>query len=226
MKGSKRLKRAITLGGGGPAAGLHIGALRFLKEQGIDFDIWALSCIGAWVGVVYHQCEEGREIEETYKFFHDAVFRDDQSYRKFPDKLGLRARSRCVRQRVLKFPVGSGKLQGPIVARKSRGGRDRYAFVPHRPSKWNEGDFNRFVLNDMLAVNPASRFLTSLLYLSHVTGISRIHYPKAAFSQRSTSRSWRRRASRSCITMPGTSRGPRKPSPAIRCIASCLPTRK
>ena len=40
-------KRAICLAGGGPAAGLHIGVLQGLKENGIDFDnensVWALS---------------------------------------------------------------------------------------------------------------------------------------------------------------------------------------
>ena len=47
-----RRKRAICLAGGGPAAGLHIGILKGLKEAGIpvfenNTDIWALSCIGA-----------------------------------------------------------------------------------------------------------------------------------------------------------------------------------
>ena len=50
-------KRAIALAGGGPAAALHIGALEYLHEQGIKFDhpddVWALSCIGAWVGIIY-----------------------------------------------------------------------------------------------------------------------------------------------------------------------------
>jgi predicted acylesterase/phospholipase RssA len=56
------MKSAITLGGGGPAAGLHIGVLRALAEGGFTFndesDVWALSCIGAWVGIVYNQFDE------------------------------------------------------------------------------------------------------------------------------------------------------------------------
>ncbi len=51
------MKRAITLAGGGPAAGLHIGALDRLNKENIKFDVWALSCIGAWVGLVYNQCD-------------------------------------------------------------------------------------------------------------------------------------------------------------------------
>ena len=50
----------------------------------MKFDVWALSCIGAWVGIVYNQCDAGKEIEQTYKFFHDHVFRDDLSYKRFP----------------------------------------------------------------------------------------------------------------------------------------------
>ena len=52
------VKRAITLGGGGPAAGLHIGVLEALVTADIKFDVWALSCIGAWVGIVYNQFGE------------------------------------------------------------------------------------------------------------------------------------------------------------------------
>src|SRR6266540_4552487 len=83
MNTKKTPKRAITLAGGGPAAGLHIGALRFLRDVGVEFDVWALSCIGAWVGLVYHQCDRGKEPEQTYDFFHE-VFRDDDSYARFP----------------------------------------------------------------------------------------------------------------------------------------------
>ncbi|MGZ8367283.1 MAG: patatin-like phospholipase family protein [Rhodoplanes sp.] len=80
-------KRAIALAGGGPAAALHIGALEYLREQGIAFDkrddVWALSCIGAWVGIVYNQCDKGAEVEQTKRFFRDNVYRDDISYSRF-----------------------------------------------------------------------------------------------------------------------------------------------
>ncbi len=77
-------KRAITLGGGGPAAGLHIGVLKALHAAGIEFEVWSLSCIGAWVGIVYNQCDKGTEVEKTYEFFRNKVFRDDESYERFP----------------------------------------------------------------------------------------------------------------------------------------------
>src|SRR5919112_1481134 len=77
-------KRAITLAGGGPAAGLHIGVLEEMDKAEISFDVWALSCIGAWVGIVYNQCDPGKEVEQTYDFFKNGVFRDDVSYSRFP----------------------------------------------------------------------------------------------------------------------------------------------
>ena len=49
-------KKAIVLGGGGPAAGLHIGVLEYLEGK-VEFDVWALSCIGAWVGIVYNHAQ-------------------------------------------------------------------------------------------------------------------------------------------------------------------------
>src|SRR3978361_1115680 len=85
------MKRAITLGGGGPAAGLHIGVLEALADHDITFDVWALSCIGAWVGIVYNQWgDDKREVKNkdraklTYQFFKNGVFRDDESYERFP----------------------------------------------------------------------------------------------------------------------------------------------
>jgi predicted acylesterase/phospholipase RssA len=85
--GSKRQpKRAICLAGGGPAAGLHIGVLKGVRDAGITFDtkndVWALSCIGAWVGVIYNQAEKDK-IQETTNFFRD-VFREDKSFDSFP----------------------------------------------------------------------------------------------------------------------------------------------
>src|SRR6516225_5715933 len=82
---SNAKKRAICLGGGGPAAGLHIGALEQLtgksdaNGQPIRFDIWALSCIGAWVGVIYNQAKNGEGLATLNEFFRDAV-REDKSF--------------------------------------------------------------------------------------------------------------------------------------------------
>src|SRR6185312_6892685 len=78
------VKRAITLGGGGPAAGLHIGVLEALAASKIDFDIWSLSCIGAWVGIIYNQFDKPDRVAQTLNFFKKNIFRDDESYERFP----------------------------------------------------------------------------------------------------------------------------------------------
>ena len=79
------VKRAITLGGGGPAAGLHIGVLEALQSRpDIKFDVWSLSCIGAWVGIVYNQFDGPDKARQTHQFFKDYVFRNDESYERFP----------------------------------------------------------------------------------------------------------------------------------------------
>jgi predicted acylesterase/phospholipase RssA len=178
---AQALKRAIALGGGGPAAGLHLGVLRRLTEK-MRFDVWALSCIGAWVGIVYNQCEEGREIVQTREFFHDHVFRDDVSYERFPINNVF-------------APDWSANV-GALTAFLGNPATYRDLFLPPRniaesiqqtmsfmtnPRDWTEGDFNQWTLNNVMAVNPLIRFLTSMMYLSNVTGLSRIYYPGSNF---------------------------------------------
>jgi predicted acylesterase/phospholipase RssA len=178
---AQALKRAIALGGGGPAAGLHLGVLKRLTEK-MRFDVWALSCIGAWVGIVYNQCEEGREIVQTREFFHDHVFRDDVSYERFPINNVF-------------APDWSANV-GALNAFLGNPDTYRDLFLPPRniaesiqqtlsfmtnPRDWTEGDFNQWTLNNVMAVNPLIRFLTSMMYLSNVTGLSRIYYPGSNF---------------------------------------------
>ena len=47
--------------------------------------------------------------------------------------------------------------------------------------KWDEGDINNWILNQVLAPNPFVRYITSLMYLSNVNGLSRINYPDSKF---------------------------------------------
>jgi Patatin-like phospholipase len=175
------MKRAITLAGGGPAAGLHIGALQRLGEAGITFDVWALSCIGAWVGIVYNQCDRGWEIEQTYDFFKNNVFRDDVSYSRFPinrasgpDWFG--------NMRALMTYVSDHRsyenlwLPDQIIESY----KETLALLLD-PRKWNEGDINQWFLNHALAPNPFVRHLTSLMYLSNVTGSRESTIPIARF---------------------------------------------
>lgn len=177
-------KRAICLAGGGPAAGLHIGVLKGLAKKGITFDVWALSCIGAWVGIVYNQADDGKEIEQTAKFFRN-VFRDDKSFESFPANtifapdwfgnaeaiMDFMLQPRNYRNAILPKQI----MESFLYTMKAIGSRIKSGDL------FDEGDFNRWTLNHVLAVNPAVRFLTAMMYKSNVTGLARLYYPDSSF---------------------------------------------
>ncbi len=175
------MKRAITLAGGGPAAGLHIGALRRLEEAKISFDVWALSCIGAWVGIVYNQFEKGNQAEQTYQFFRNGVFRDDVSYSRFPINTVFGPDSVAIGQAMTEFLLDPKSYQNLwLPDQMMKAGQETLALLSDR-KKWNEGDLNHWTLNYLLAVNPFIRFWTSMMYLSNINGLSRIYYPESSF---------------------------------------------
>jgi predicted acylesterase/phospholipase RssA len=189
--------RAITLGGGGPAAGLHIGVLEALAERKIDFDVWSLSCIGAWVGIVYNQSikETAKgKVEDTYEFFKNGVFRDDEGYERFP----------------INTVFGPDWRANIDAFNKFVGNPDNYKDFQWQPYKMfdyfqqsmqvvfdqmprdkekgfkrlDEGDLNRWILNQVMAPNPFIRYMTSLMYLSNFNGLSRINYPDSDFMKK------------------------------------------
>jgi predicted acylesterase/phospholipase RssA len=193
-------KRAICLGGGGPAVGLHIGVLKALTDEEIEFDVWALSCIGAWVGIVYNQAEEGREISETTKFFR-GVFRDNKSFKSFPTNtifapdwagnfeaiIDFLLEPKNYRNAFLPKEIMKSWLYTMSAIRQSATNRRRYRFGDREVEEFeefrefSEGDFNRWILNHVLAVNPAVRFLTAMMYKAKVDGLSRLYYPDSRF---------------------------------------------
>ena len=175
------MKRAIALGGGGPAAGLHIGVLQHLAEAGITFDVWALSCIGAWVGLVYNQFDKGSQPKQTYTFFHDNVFRDDVSYSRFPVNTVFGPDLTANTRAMMGFLFNPQNYKNLVLPAKMADAFRETVSLMSDPNKWNEGDFNHWMLDQVMAVNPLSRFLTSLLYLSDVNGLSRIYYPNSSF---------------------------------------------
>lgn len=190
------VKRAITLGGGGPAAGLHIGVLEALADAGITFDVWALSCIGAWVGIVYNQFDDKvvahkDKAQKTYEFFRDGVFRDNDGYKRFPINTVFGPDWGSVGKAMTEFVMDADTyrhLWDPQAmanaikesvsfwcAQHAEADDKRKFTIP------DEGDINRWILNQVLAPNPFVRYATSMMYLSHVTGLSRINYPKSRF---------------------------------------------
>jgi predicted acylesterase/phospholipase RssA len=183
-------RRAITLGGGGPAAGLHIGVLDALAKADITFDVWSLSCIGAWVGIVYNQSDPGKEVDQTYRFFRDRVFRDDEGYKRFPINTVFGPDWRNNIDAVNEFVTDPENYKDfqwqpykmfdyfqdslSILANQMPRRKKRFR-------KLDEGDFNGWILNDVMAPNPFVRYLTSMMYLSKFNGLSRINYPDSEF---------------------------------------------
>ena len=178
------VKRAITLGGGGPAAGLHIGVLEALAAHNITFDVWTLSCIGAWVGIVYNQFDGPDKAGQTHQFFKDHVFRDDESYERFPinsvfgpDWFG--------NTNALKAYVSDiENYKGLWQPHKMMSAFTETAALFSDPKKWEEGNINGWILNQVMAPNPVVRNMMSMMYLSDVNGLSKINYPKSEFMKR------------------------------------------
>jgi predicted acylesterase/phospholipase RssA len=176
------MKRAITLGGGGPAAGLHIGILEALQShREITFDVWSLSCIGAWVGIVYNQFDDPDKAGQTLRFFKDHVFRDDESYERFPINSVFGTDWLGNTQAFWDFVCDVRNYKDVWLPHRFMEAFGESMSMLFDPEKWNRGDFNAWILNQVLAPNPYARYLTSLMYLSNVNGLSRINYPDSSF---------------------------------------------
>ncbi|MEY2687577.1 MAG: hypothetical protein RL375_1775 [Pseudomonadota bacterium] len=178
-------KRVIALGGGGPVAGFHIGALEALEDVGVNFDIWSLSCIGAWVGVVYHQLPAPNRASRTYEFFKEHAFRDTASYRGFPVNKAFAPNLTAFSQAWLRHCQNPQTWQDVFsFGHDLPAAAQAWATFLQTPARWlSEGDRHAHVLNNVLAVNPLSRFMTSLAFMSEVNGLSNIHYDDSTFLQ-------------------------------------------
>ena len=58
------------------------------------------------------------------------------------------------------------------------------AMFSDRKKKWEEGDINGWILNQVMAPNPFVRNMMSMMYLSDINGLSKINYPKSEFMKR------------------------------------------
>jgi predicted acylesterase/phospholipase RssA len=185
--GKRPIKRAIALGGGGPAAGLHIGILDALEKYAPDiaFDVWSLSCIGAWVGIVYSQCEGANKADQTHKFFKDHVFRDDESYSRFPINSVFGTNWLGNSEALWKFITDPANYRDIwLPHRMIRAFTETVSLFSDPTNKWDLGDLNGWIPNQVLAPNPFVRYLASMMYLSDVNGLSRINYPDSRFMKR------------------------------------------
>ena len=180
MVSKRPIKRAIALAGGGPAVGLSIGALRALKRARIEFDVWSCSCVGSWLGVVYNQADPGKEIETATQFFKD-IFRPDEEYARFPIAGVFAPDFHGMVDNSVDFVLNPKNYANLLVPEAIKRASDDLLRFAADPRQWTIPNINSVMLNDVLAVNPISRFLTSMIFMSANNGLSRLYYPDSAF---------------------------------------------
>jgi uncharacterized protein (DUF433 family) len=142
--------------------------------------VWALSCIGAWVGIVYNQCDKGHEVEQTKRFFREKVYRDDVSYSRFPINAVFGPDLVALTRATTEFLADIESYRNIVLPGKMVDFvRDAFAFSVD-PKRWNQGDLSKLAL-EFNAAHPFSRFLTSLMYLSNVNGLAKMYYKNSTF---------------------------------------------
>ncbi|MBF0323557.1 MAG: patatin-like phospholipase family protein [Alphaproteobacteria bacterium] len=175
------MRRAIALAGGGPAVGISLGALKRLhQEPDIRFDVWTLSCIGAWLGIVWNQADIGHEAEVAETFFRK-IFRPDNVYDRFPVAAAFAPDFEASLRNSVSFMLNPASYHNLVVPEAILEAWQEILRFASDPRQWSMANVNALVLNQILAVNPWSRFLTSLIYKSETKGLSRIYYPDSAF---------------------------------------------
>lgn len=177
----KKVKRALTLAGGGPAVGLSIGTLKKFDEEGMKFDIWASACIGAWLSVIYNQAEKGHEIEETISIFEEWIFQKDDIYSAFPIAKVFAPRFGADAKILADFMMDPNNYTNLFLPQSIINATQQVFKYMAKPNNWSHGNFNSLILNSFMAVNPVVRFMTNMMYNSGITGLSSIYSEKSTF---------------------------------------------
>ena len=172
-------RRALTLAGGGPAVGIGLGVLQALQKfPEIKFDVWSLSCVGAWLGCLYHVSPK-RTQEEKLKFvtsLMEGFFREDRVYDKFPCPTVFVPDIPEIISAYLCFMIDPTSYANLIVPSEIQKAYQDLLNYYLRPSRWSYGDFCHLMLNSILAPNPAARFLMSMIYKSDVPGQNKLWF--------------------------------------------------
>lgn len=178
------VKRAIALAGGGPAVGLSIGSLKRLHEEpDIHFDVWTLACIGAWLGIVWNQAEPGKEVDTSIDFFR-GIFRPDDLYDKFPIAAAFAPDWVESARNVVTFALDPKSYENLIVPDAIMAAYEELVRFVTDPRQWTNSNLNTLILNQILAVNPWSRFMTSMIYKNKTQGLARLYYQDSALLRR------------------------------------------
>lgn len=176
--GWAKKKRALTLAGGGPAVGIGLGVLKALGENPeIKFDVWSLSCVGAWLGCLYHASPDRSDKYGYAENMMYGFFRDDDVYDKFPCPTVFVPDIPEWIAASLRFTIDPRSYANLVVPKEILNGYQQLLDFYLTPSKWNYGEFCHLLLNGLLAPNPAARFLMSMMWKSDLPGISKLWFP-------------------------------------------------
>ena len=169
------MKRAIALSGGGPAVGLSLGALQRLeKESDIRFDVWSTACIGGWVAALYNQAPPGQGSETAMNFFR-SVFQPDEVYARYPVANVFTPNMDDIVQYMTSFLFNPKSYQHLIIPHKIMDMFSRVGQFMMSPGEWTPHGINDLVFNHVMPAHPLTRFLTSMIYLSPIHGLSRLY---------------------------------------------------
>lgn len=171
------------MAGGGPVGGWHIGVLRAMAEHDMldDIKVWSLSCIGAWIGILYNTFE-GEPIDrvrQTYHWFKQ-VFLPDHVHRSFPSNRVFAADYRGNALDMIEFLTNIETIKNLWVPDAMLKACFSTLHMLADPAQRNEGDFNR-VLHEWMSVLPATRLLAAAAYRTQSNGMTRMHYPESKF---------------------------------------------
>ena len=170
-------KRALTIAGGGPAAGIGLGVLKALGEfPEISFDVWSLSCVGAWLGCLYHVSPDRTNKLEYATKLMEGFFRADDVYDKFPCPTVFLPDIPEMISAYFRFMIDPDSYANLIVPGEIIKGYRQLCDYYLSPSKWSYGDFCHLMLNAMMAPNPAARFLMSMIYKSDIPGMNKLWF--------------------------------------------------
>ncbi len=174
-------KRALTFAGGGPAVGIGLGVLRALQESpAIEFEVWSLSCVGAWLGCLYHVSPKPKRTrQDKLKYVEglmEGFFREDRVYDKFPCPTVFLPDIPEMISAYLRFMIDPRSYTNLVIPEEIQKGYQDLLDYYLRPSRWSYGDFCHLMLNSMLAPNPAARFLMSMIYKSDLPGLNKLWF--------------------------------------------------
>lgn len=167
------------MAGGGPAVGIGLGVLKALQEfPEIEFDVWSLSCVGAWLGCLYHASPK-RTPEDKFEYVKSLMerfFRPDDVYDKFPCPTIFLPDIPEIISAYLGFMIDPHSYSKLIVPNEIWKGYEEVLKYYRCPGRRSHGDFCDLMLNSILAPNPAARFVMSMIYKSHIPGMNKLWF--------------------------------------------------